>query len=80
MTRDEIQKKIINIVADIASFPEDKIEGSSSLIEDIHADSLMVFEIAQEIEATFEIEIDEEDLETIKTINDATDHIEKRLK
>lgn len=80
MTRDEIQKKIIQIVADIASFPEDKIEGSSSLIEDIHADSLMVFEIAQEIEATFEIEIDEEDLETIKTIDDATDHIEKRLK
>ncbi|WP_372370796.1 acyl carrier protein [Candidatus Uabimicrobium sp. HlEnr_7] len=80
VTRDEIQKKIIHIVAEIASFPEEKIQGSSSLIEDIHADSLMTYEIAQEIEATFEIEIDEEDLEKIKTIDDATNHIEKRIK
>ena len=80
MTRDEIQQKIIQIVAEITSFQEDKIEGTSSLIHDIRADSLMIYEIAQEIEATFEIEIDEEDLENIKTINDATDHIEKRIK
>ena len=80
MTRDEIQKKIIHIVAEVASFPEENIQGDSSLIEDIHADSLAIFEIAQEIEATFEMEIDEEDLEKIKTINDATDHIEQRIK
>lgn len=79
MTRSEIQEKIIKIVAEITDHPEDRIDASSLFKDDLRADSLAFYEISQEIEATFEIEVDEEDLEKIKTVDDAISRVEIEL-
>lgn len=79
MTIEEIEKKAIQIIADIGEIPEETIQPSSSIIGDIGIDSLAFFEIVQEIEEVFELEIDEEDFEGIKLVSDVVKYIEQAL-
>lgn len=79
MAREEIEKKVTKIISEIADVSEDKIQPTSSFTNELHVDSLMFYEITQEIEDVFQFEIDEEDLESIKTVKDAVDYIEQAL-
>ena len=49
----------------------------TSFKEDLGADSLDLFEMVMALEEAFNVEIPSEDLESIKTIKDVKEYIEK---
>ena len=63
-------EKVRDIVAEQLDVEKDKILETSSIIEDLGADSLDVVELVMSIEEEFEIEIPEDAVEGIKTVGD----------
>lgn len=70
-------EKIIEITADTLGAEVEGITESTSFTEDLHADSLDLFELAMALEEEFGVEIPSEDLEQITTIGAAADYLEE---
>ena len=75
-----INKKIIQIVAEQLGLNEDEISPDSALIDDLGADSLDTVELIMEFEKAFDIQIPDEDAEKIATVGDAIKYIEEHKK
>ena len=70
-------EKIIEITADTLGAEVEGITESTSFTEDLHADSLDLFELALALEEEFGVEIPSEDLEQITTIGAAAAYLEE---
>lgn len=70
-------EKIIEITADTLGAEVEGITESTSFTEDLHADSLDLFELAMALEEEFGVEIPSEDLEQITTIGAAVAYLEE---
>lgn len=70
-------EKIIEITADTLGAEVEGITESTSFTEDLHADSLDLFELAMALEEEFGVEIPSEDLEQITTIGAAATYLEE---
>ena len=68
-------EKIQNIIADVLNTSTDTITMDTRFIDDLGADSLDLFQIVMEIEETFNIVIDDSELEHILTVGDAVSAI-----
>ncbi len=71
--------QVKSAIAKELAISEDQVKESSNFESDLRADSLTIVELVMELEETFEIEIPEEDLESIKTVGDLVAHIEAKL-
>ncbi|MCF7926938.1 MAG: acyl carrier protein [Candidatus Izimaplasma sp.] len=69
--------KVKTIITEELGIDEDKIELNSDLSEDLGADSLDAIELIMEIEAEFDVEIDDNEAQNIKTVKDIVDYLEK---
>lgn len=58
---------------------EDDISMNSSFVDDLNADSLDVVEFIMALEEEFDIQINDEDVENIKTVGDVVNYINDRL-
>ncbi len=67
------------IVEELNVTPE-QVTLEAKFQEDLGADSLDVVELVMKIEEKFGIEIPDEDAEKIRTVKDAVDYIESKLK
>ena len=70
-------EQIKKMVADNLGVEESKITENASFKDDLGADSLDLFEMVMALEEAFNVEIPSEDLESIKTIKDVKEYIEK---
>ena len=68
-------EKIAALIADQLGIDVETIKPESRLIEDRKADSLDVVEMIMSMEDEFDIQITDEDLVTLKTIQDAVDYV-----
>lgn len=75
MTEQEIEAKVIEIVAEQMGTDKSKINRSTSFIEDLNADSLDTVELVMELEDEFETSIPDDQAEQIKTVGQAIDFI-----
>lgn len=73
-----VQEKVIGIVSEQLSIPQEDITPASSFIDDLKADSLDIVELVMEFEDEFEITIPDEDYDKIRTVDDAIKYIEER--
>ena len=64
------------ILSQFPNFNESLITMNASFTDDIGADSVDVIELILKFEEEFDIEIDDEQLETIKTVSDVVSYIE----
>ena len=64
-------QKIIEITAETLGAEAESITENTSFTEDLHADSLDLFELAMALEEEFGVEIPSEDLEKITTVGAA---------
>jgi acyl carrier protein len=55
------------------------IEEGANFIDDLGADSLAIVELVLAFEEQFEIDIDDEDTEKIRTVGDAVSYIKERM-
>lgn len=77
MTKEEIFATVKGIAAEELDIDEAKIVLDAKIKEDLEADSLDVFEIMNELEDKFDIELDVED--GAETINDVVELVAKQL-
>ena len=68
-------EKIAALIAEQLGIDVETIKPESRLIEDLKADSLDVVEMIMSMEDEFDIQIPDEDLVTLKTIQDAVDYV-----
>lgn len=78
MTKDEIFEAVKAISADELDIPAEKITMETNIQNDLNADSLDVFEIMNELEDKFDIELDDENAK-LNTISDVVDFVAKQL-
>ena len=60
-------EKLQKIIAEVMNVSEEEIRPETTFVDDLGADSLDVFQIIMGIEEEFDIEIDNEEAEKIKT-------------
>ncbi len=70
-------EKLQKIIAEVLNVEEDEITMDTTFVDDLGADSLDVFQIIMGIEEEFDIEIANEDAESIVTVADAVEQIKK---
>lgn len=74
-----VETKIKKVIAEkIPDIDIDDVVPEASLIEDLGADSLTIVELVMSMEEVFEIEIDDDDAETLVTVQDAIDYIKAK--
>ena len=78
MTKEEIFETVQSIAADELDTDADKISMDTSIQNDLNADSLDVFEIMNELEDKFDIELDDDNAKA-ETISDVVDLVAKHL-
>ncbi len=68
-------EKIQEIIAQVMGVDPGSISGDTSFSDDLGADSLDVFQIVMALEEQFEIEINDEDIQSIVTVGDVAGKI-----
>lgn len=77
MTKDEIFATVKDITVEELDVDESKVTLDAKIKDDLEADSLDVFEIMNELEDKFDIELDADD--SVQTVGDVVDFVEKQL-
>ncbi|KRL87929.1 hypothetical protein FC43_GL000595 [Limosilactobacillus ingluviei DSM 15946] len=77
MTKEEIFATVQAIAAEELDIDQAKVTLDAKIKDDLNADSLDVFEIMNELEDKFEIELDVD--EGVTTIQDVVDFVAKQL-
>ncbi len=71
-----IFEKVKKLIAEQLDVEEDVIKETSSIADDLGADSLDVVDLVMSIEDEFDVEIPEDQVENIKTVGDIVKYIE----
>jgi acyl carrier protein len=71
--------KVKNIVVDKLGVEESRVVPEANFLDDLGADSLDIVELIMEFEEEFDLEIPDEDAETITTVGAAVDYINKHI-
>ena len=79
MTHEEIEKKVIPIVAKYLCEDESNIDINADLRNEYGADSLDVVLIVMDVEKGFGISIDDRVADSIKTTKDVIDEIKRNV-
>lgn len=68
-------EKLQKIISEVLNVETDDITMETTFVDDLGADSLDLFQIIMGIEEEFDIEIENEEAENIKTVGDAVEQI-----
>ena len=71
----EIENKIREIVCQQLDVDPDQIKLETAFVDDLGADSLAVVELVLALEEAFEVDIPDEDTETLTTFKHVVDYI-----
>jgi acyl carrier protein len=79
MTEVEIRDSIKKVIANVSDIALEEIEDSASFKEDLGLDSLVLLEISVEIGLQFQLDIPEEQLMQLQTVQDAVELVQQCL-
>ena len=79
MSNDETFEKFKECAVEVLQVPEDKITKDARFAEDLDADSLDLVELVMALEETFDVDVNESELEGIETIGQAYDLIVAKI-
>ena len=79
MTREEVAKKVANIISNHFDVDAENVTDQLNIKDDLNADSISVMEFVLELEDEFGTEISDEDAEQIETVGAAVDYIVNHL-
>lgn len=72
-------EKIRDIIVEVLNVDESEVTMEATFTDDLGADSLDVFQIIMGIEEEFDVEIPNEEVESISTVGDAVEKIKSVL-
>ncbi len=70
-------EKVREILCAQLDLEEDEVTMNSSIVDNLGADSLDMVDLVMSIEDEFELDVADEDVETIKTVGDIVRYIEE---
>jgi len=73
-------EKIKNIVAEYCNTQPEKINDNANFVDDLGLDSLDSIELVMKVEEEFGVEVDDESMSHVKTVEQLADVIDKRRK
>jgi acyl carrier protein len=73
-----LEEKVIGIIVEQLDVTREECVPEASFIDDLGADSLDLVELIMEMEETFDIQIADNELEKIRTIQDVLDYLRKK--
>ncbi len=75
MTQAEILAGLSEIIDEIAGVPADEVTADKTFVDDLDIDSLSMVEIAVAAQDKFGVEIPDEQLKDLKTVQDVIDYV-----
>ena len=80
MTPETIFKTMQDLIAEQFAIDADEVTMDSSFVDDLGADSVDLVELVMAMEEEFDIgEIDEEDLQSLKTVGDCVRYLRNHI-
>ncbi len=76
-TQEEIVAGIAEIIEEVTGIDPADVTLEKSFIEDLEIDSLSLVEIAVQLEDKYEVKIPDEDLASLRTVEDAVVYVQK---
>lgn len=76
-TEAEIIAGLAEIVEEVTGIEPSEVTSEKSFVDDLDIDSLSMVEIAVQTEDRYGVEIPDEDLAKLRTVQDAVDYIQK---
>ncbi|MDI6727086.1 MAG: acyl carrier protein [Smithellaceae bacterium] len=73
-----VEEKVVDIIIEQLEVTREECVPEASFIDDLGADSLDLVELIMELEESFAIQITDEELEKIRTIQDVIDFIKTK--
>ncbi len=70
-----ITVKVKEIIANVTGISLDSIADSATFVDDLGLDSLAILEIVVDVEKTFKIRATDEELETVRSVQDSVNLI-----
>jgi acyl carrier protein len=77
MTEAEILTGLGEIVDEVAGVPADQVTPDKTFVDDLDIDSLSMVEIAVAAQDKFGVEIPDEQLKDLKTVQDVVDYVKR---
>jgi acyl carrier protein len=74
-----VEDKVKKIIAEKLSVDLDEVVPEASFVDDLGADSLDLVELIMTMEEEFDVEISDEDAETLVTVKDAIEYTKKQV-
>jgi acyl carrier protein len=79
VSEDEAFEKFKGCAVEVLQVPADKVTREARFAEDLDADSLDLVELVMALEETFDVSVDETELDGIETIGQAFDLISAKI-
>ena len=71
-----IEDRVKKIVVEQLGVKEEEVTNEASFVDDLGADSLHIVELVMQVENQYDLEIPDEDAETLLTVGDVKQYIE----
>lgn len=78
MSEKETFEQLKRLIVELLEVDDSEVVPEASFADDFNADSLDLIELISAVEDTFKIEIPDEDVEKIQTVQDAVNYIEAK--
>jgi acyl carrier protein len=78
MSDKSIEEKVKDIIVEQLGVNPEQVTPTASFIEDLGADSLDTVELVMAFEEEFDVEVPDEDAETLQTVGDVVKYIESK--
>lgn len=75
----DIASEVRRVISEILDVDEKEVKPSAAFMDDLAADSLSLPELLLALEETFDLDIPDEDAETLRTVQDAIRYVETNL-
>ena len=73
-------EKVREILVEQLGVSEDKVTLEANIVEDLEADSLSVMQIIMELEEEFGLQVEDEDVNSLRTVGEIVSYCEKKVK
>ena len=73
-------EKVREILVEQLGVSEDKVTLEANIVEDLEADSLSVMQIIMELEEEFGLTVEDEDVNSLRTVGEIVSYCESKVK